>query len=81
MIPSAEGADFWVVTMATYLIAMGDLAHVVAGSTEAFLLLVNGEVGLWQTVGGFLVPAFVGNMIGGTVLFTLLAYAQVKEEI
>lgn len=81
MIPSAEGADFWVITMITYLIALGDLAHVVAGSTEAFLLLVNGEIDLWQTVGGFLIPAFVGNVIGGTALFTLLAYAQVKKEI
>jgi formate/nitrite transporter FocA (FNT family) len=81
MIPSAEGAGLWVVTMATYLIALGDLTHVVAGSTEAFLLLVNGEIGIWKTVGGFLVPTFVGNVIGGTVLFTLLAYGQVREEI
>lgn len=81
MIPSAEGAEFWVITMVTYLIALGQLAHVVAGSAHAFLLLVTGEIGLWQTVGGFLVPAFVGNVIGGTALFTLLAYAQVREEI
>lgn len=81
MIPSAEGADFWVVTMVTYMIALGGMTHVVAGSTEAFLLLVQGEIGLWQTVGAFMAPAFVGNVIGGTALFALLAYAQVKEEM
>ena len=81
MIPSAEGADFWVVTMITYVIALGGSAHVVVGSAEAFLLLVAGEIGPWQTLGGFLVPTFVGNVIGGTALFTLLAYAQVREEL
>jgi len=81
MIPSAKGAEFWVITLMTYLIALGDLSHVVAGSTEAFLLLISGEIGIWQTVGGFLVPTFVGNVIGGTALFALLAYGQIKEEI
>jgi len=81
MIPSAKGAEFWVVALMTYLIALADLSHVVAGSTEAFLLLVSGEIGVWQAVGGFLLPTFVGNVIGGTVLFTLLAYGQVKAEL
>lgn len=81
MIPSAKGAEFWVITLMTYLIALGDLSHVVAGSTEAFLLLISGEIGVWKTVGGFLVPTFIGNVIGGTVLFALLAYGQIKEEI
>lgn len=81
MIPSAEGAEFWVVIMITYMIALGDMAHVVAGSIEAFLLLLHGEIGLWRTLAGFMAPAFVGNVIGGTALFTLLAYGQVKEEI
>lgn len=81
MIPSAKGAEFWVITLMTYLIALGDLSHVIAGSTEAFLLLISGEISVWRTVGEFLVPTFVGNVIGGTVLFTLLAYGQIKEEI
>lgn len=81
MIPSAKGAEFWVITLMTYLIALGDLSHVIAGSTEAFLLLMSGEIGIWTTVGEFLVPTFVGNVIGGTVLFALLAYGQIKEEL
>lgn len=81
MIPSAEGYEFWVITVLTYFIALAGLAHVVVGSAEAFLLLLHGEIGLWQTVGGFLVPTFLGNVIGGTGLFTLLAYAQVQKEL
>jgi len=81
MIPSARGAEFFVITLMTYAIALGDFSHVIAGSAEAFLLLVFGEIGIWKTVGGFLLPAFIGNVLGGTVLFTLLAYGQVKEEL
>lgn len=81
MIPSAKGSEFWVITLMTYLIAVADLSHVVAGSTEAFLLFVNGEISIWQVLVEFLVPTFIGNVIGGTVLFTVLAYEQVKKEI
>jgi formate-nitrite transporter family protein len=81
MIPSAKGIEFWVITLMTYAIALGGFSHVVAGSAEAFLLLVFGEIGVWQTVGAFLLPAFVGNVLGGTVLFALLAYGQVREEL
>jgi formate/nitrite transporter FocA (FNT family) len=81
MIPSAESAAFYVVVMMTYLIALGSMTHVVAGSAEAFLLLLAGEFTLGRTIFGFLVPVFIGNVIGGTVLFALLAYGQVKREL
>ncbi len=81
LLPSAEGARFWVIILITYLIALGGLAHVVAGSVEAFLLLFLGEIGLGTAVFGFLLPALLGNIVGGSALFALIAYAQVKEEI
>lgn len=81
MIPSAENAIFWVVLLVTYVIALGDMSHVVAGSTEAFLLLLNGEIGLHTTFMTFMIPTYIGNVIGGTVLFAMLAYGQVKDEL
>lgn len=81
MLPNMETANFRIITMMTYLIAVCGLSHVVAGSAEAFLLLVNGEIGLVKTFFGFMVPAFAGNVIGGTALFALLVYGQVREEI
>lgn len=81
MLPSARGAEFFVIIVVTYVIALGEFAHVVAGSTEAFLVLLHGEIGLWECVGGFLLPALAGNIVGGTVLFSLLAYGQVREEL
>jgi len=81
LIPSAETAQFWVVTLMTWLIAAGGFVHIVAGSVEAFLLVSNGELGLGAMVLDFTLPALLGNIVGGTALFALLSYAQVMKEI
>jgi formate/nitrite transporter FocA (FNT family) len=81
LIPSADGAQFWVVTLMTYLIAAGGFAHIVAGSMEAFLLVVNGQLGVWPMLWDFIVPVLLGNIVGGTALFAVLSYAQVMKEI
>ena len=81
MIPSAESAKFWVVTLMTWLIAVGNFTHIVAGSMEANLLVLSGDWEWWRMLWQFFVPALIGNMIGGTALFALISYAQVMEEI
>jgi formate/nitrite transporter FocA (FNT family) len=78
---ATEGSGFSIVFAITYGIALCGFAHVIAGASEAFLLLWHGEAGLGWVTGGFLLPALVGNIIGGTGLFALLAHAQVKDEI
>jgi formate/nitrite transporter FocA (FNT family) len=81
-IRSAEDQfGFWIVVALTAAIGLGGFAHVVVGSTEAWLLVWSGEAGLGWLLGGFLLPALAGNIIGGTGLFALLAHAQVRQEI
>lgn len=53
----------------------------IAGAAEAWLLFWTGRVDLGWVFGGFVVPALVGNVIGGTGLFAVLAHAQVRDEI
>jgi len=81
MLPSSKGFEIWVILIMTYLIAIGGFAHVIVGSTEVFLLLLDGQTGVVYAFGTYLLPALAGNIVGGTVLFSLLAYAQVREEI
>ncbi len=81
MIPSAENAKFAVITLMTYLIAIGGFTHVIAGSMEAYLLVFSGEWEWWRMIVQFIVPVLLGNMVGGTALFALISYAQVMEEI
>jgi formate/nitrite transporter FocA (FNT family) len=81
LLPGAENAQFHVVVVMTYVIAAGGFMHIVAGSVEAFLLVLNGDLGWWPLVADFFVPVLIGNVIGGTALFALIAYAQVMKEI
>lgn len=80
-LPAARGQEFWVILAFTYFIALGGFAHVVAGSGEAWLLMVHGDISVGGAVLGFILPALVGNVIGGTGLFALLAHAQVRQEL
>lgn len=80
-LPSAKGHEFWVILFFTYFIALGGFAHVVAGSTEAWLLALSGEAGWGRAIGGIMLPTLLGNILGGTGLFALLAHAQVSEEL
>ncbi len=81
LIPSAESAQFYVIVLMTYLISAGSFMHIIAGSAEAFLLVLNGEVSWLAMLGQFVVPTLIGNIVGGTALFALIAYAQVMKEI
>jgi formate/nitrite transporter FocA (FNT family) len=81
LIPAAGAAQFRIVFLMTYLIGVGGFAHIVAGSVEMFLLVISGELGLWTMLTGFTLPALAGNIVGGTALFALIAYAQIMKEI
>ena len=81
LMPGAEGAQFHVITLMTWLIAVGGFTHIVAGSMEAYLLVFSGDWVWWRMIVDFMVPVLIGNMIGGTALFALIAYAQVMDEI
>lgn len=80
-LPVAQGQSFWVVLILTYCIALGGFAHVVAGSCEAWLLAMAGETSFTHAAFGLIAPALLGNLIGGTGLFALLAHAQVRQEL
>jgi formate/nitrite transporter FocA (FNT family) len=81
LIPSAEAAQFHVIVVITYLIAAAGFMHIIAGSVEAFFLVLNGHLGVQPMVTDFFIPVLIGNIIGGTALFALIAYAQVMKEI
>ena len=81
MLPQAEGQSFFLILAFTWLIAAGDFTHVVAGSVEMAFLAVTGSLGFSAAVFGFFLPVLVGNIIGGTAIFALLAWGQVKDEI
>lgn len=80
-LPDAKGNEFWLIVAFTWVIGIGDFTHVIVGAAEVFLLVFNGELSAVQSVFAYILPAFVGNVLGGTGLFALIAYAQVSEEL
>ena len=76
-----DAGEVLMIVVITYIIGLGGMSHVVAGSTELFVLVMNGELGLVPAVFGGILPAFAGNVLGGTGIFAALTFAQVREEI
>jgi formate/nitrite transporter FocA (FNT family) len=82
ILPRMESAgEVLMIVIITYVIGLGGMSHVVAGSTELFILVVRGELGIAPAVLEGILPAFAGNVLGGTGIFAALTYAQVREEI
>ena len=79
--PNGKASEFWIVFWITYMIALGGLTHVVAGATEWFLLVLAGELSWAKAILAGILPALLGNIIGGTGLFALITYGQVKREL
>jgi formate/nitrite transporter FocA (FNT family) len=81
MLHASDGAEFTVIALMTYLIALCGFTHVVAGSAEALYGVLTGHVTLVAAIFGFFLPTLAGNVFGGTVLFAALSYAQVRSEM
>jgi formate/nitrite transporter FocA (FNT family) len=81
IMPNARGSEFWVIVLVTYAISIGGFSHVVAGSSEVWLLLFAGQASLGEALFHLLLPALLGNIIGGSGLFAVVAHGQVRDEI
>lgn len=81
ILASSEGLQFFVIGLLTYLIALFGFTHIVAGTAEVLYGVLTGVTSYGQAFGDFFLPTLAGNIFGGTVLFSVLSYAQVREEI
>lgn len=64
----------------TYLIALGNFPHIIVGSIEAFFLLFNHEIDIYEALWRFGIPTFLGNIMGGTCIFALISHAQIRSD-
>jgi len=78
---AAGGSRFWVIVLLSYFISAGNLTHVVAGSTELLVLVLDGELDVASAFLRGILPTGLGNVLGGTVFFALLAYGQARDEL
>jgi formate/nitrite transporter FocA (FNT family) len=81
LIIAAKTGHFWVIALLAYMIAIGQFPHVIASACGAYMLALTGNAPPLWPITGFVIPVLIGNVIGGTGLFALLNYAQIKEEV
>lgn len=82
MIAAGERAgSFWLILLFTWFIAAGGFTHIVAGSVEMAYLILKGVLSVEGALLGFFLPVLAGNVIGGTAVFSLLAWGQVSHEM
>jgi formate/nitrite transporter FocA (FNT family) len=81
MMPAQVGNDVLLIILFTWLIAVGDFAHVIAGSVEMWFLILQGQLAPASAALEFFGPVLLGNILGGTAVFTLLAWAQIQPEV
>ncbi|RKQ97194.1 formate/nitrite transporter FocA (FNT family) [Kushneria sinocarnis] len=81
VIPSADQAKLWVITLITYVMALGGFTHIIVGSSEALYLALSGHAGWSEVVFHFALPTLAGNIIGGTFIFALISHAQIRGDL
>lgn len=79
LLPFAESARLWVIIILAYVVGIAQLPHVVAGTVESFYLVSTGALGFWHSIGSYVLPAFIGNVIGGVALVAVGAHAEFFE--
>jgi formate/nitrite transporter FocA (FNT family) len=80
LLPGAGHARLWIVVILAYFVGVGTFTHVIAGSCESLYVVFTGERTFGEYVTRFLVPAFLGNSVGGVALVAALAHAQHAPE-
>ncbi len=81
LLPAAEGARPTIITVITYVVALGQFSHIIAGSVDCAFLVFFGAAGWDDFVLRFFLPTFLGNICGGVALVAALNYGQVAPEV
>ena len=81
MFPSSGAAKLLVIVLMTWLVALGDLSHIVVGSVEVWYLVFTGALPWQDFIWPFALPTLAGNIIGGTFIFALISHAQIRNDM
>lgn len=77
MLAAIETGKVAIIVILTYIVGLAGLTHVIAGSVEVLYLVMIGAKSWFAYLGGYMLPALIGNIIGGVSLVSALNHAQV----
>ena len=81
LLPSADASRALIIILLTYVIAICQFPHVIAGSVEAAFSVFTGHATVADYAVRFLLPTFLGNAAGGAILAALLNHAPLASEL
>ncbi|WP_428534219.1 formate/nitrite transporter family protein [Rhodopila sp.] len=81
LLPAANASRAMIIILLTYVIAICQFPHIIAGSVEAAFGVLVGHASVGDYLFRFLVPTFLGNVAGGTILVALLNHAPLAGEL
>jgi formate/nitrite transporter FocA (FNT family) len=81
LLPGAGPARSIIVILLTYVVALCQFPHVIAGSVEAAFGVASGQASVSDYLLRFLAPTLLGNTIGGTALVALLNHGSIAGEL
>ena len=80
MLPAASASKVAVIGIMTYLVGLGGLAHIIAGSADVLVLVASGVIGWGTYFTAFMIPALIGNTLGGLGFVAIPNHAQVATD-
>jgi formate/nitrite transporter FocA (FNT family) len=81
LLPSADASRALIIILLTYVVAICQFPHIIAGSVEAAFSVFTGHATIGEYAFRFLVPTLLGNAAGGTILAALLNHAPLAGEL
>jgi formate/nitrite transporter FocA (FNT family) len=81
LLPSSGPARILVIVLLTWVVALGRLSHIVAGSAEAAYAVLTGAANLADYGLRFWLPTLLGNTAGGVALVAMLNHAPVSHKV
>jgi formate/nitrite transporter FocA (FNT family) len=81
LLPASGSARPLVIILLTYVVAMCQFPHIIAGSVEAAFGVLTQHASLLDYLDKFLLPTLIGNVFGGTALAAVFNHAPVANEL
>jgi formate/nitrite transporter FocA (FNT family) len=81
LLPAAGAARPFIVILLTYVVALCQFPHIVAGSVEAAFGMFSGDATVSDYLLRFLAPTLLGNVGGGIILAALLNHAPIADKL
>jgi formate-nitrite transporter family protein len=80
MLPAASSSKVAVIGIMTYVVGVGGFAHIIAGSADVIFLVATGVIGWGTYLSAFMIPALLGNIVGGLTFVAAPNHAQVETD-